>query len=343
MKTDSHKGFPCPKSLRTPLAVIGVLKMSALRSWVSPRDRRKLPGRRVFRAAILSLIGLIAFCFVGTELVAQSVAFAVPVSVQHSTKYRVERNIRYLDGDTVTPVQEQMCQLDIYWPEDRGAIGHGALKEFDTVVWFHGGGLHSGQRSFPDALKEQNIAIVAVDYRLSPAAKSPAWLEDAASAVAWTLKHIPKYGGSSKRVFVAGHSAGGYLASMIGLDRRWLEAHDLDANELAGIASYSGHAITHFTVRAEQGIAKTQPVVDEMAPLFHVRADAPPLILITGDREKEMLGRYEEVAYLWRMMSVVGNRHCQIKELKGLNHTEMQIPAHQHLLNFVSASQTVSK
>lgn len=45
-----------------------------------------------------------------------------------------------------------------------------------------------------------------------------------------------------------------------------------------------------------------------MVPLFHVRADAPPLNLITRDRELEMLGRYEENAYLWRMMNLVVSR-----------------------------------
>ena len=42
------------------------------------------------------------------------------------------------------------------------------------------------------------------------------------------------------------------------------------------------------------GIDNLQPTVDEFAPLFHVRKDAPPLVLITGDRELELFGRYEE-------------------------------------------------
>ncbi len=68
---------------------------------------------------------------------------------------------------------------------------------------------------------------------------------------------------------------------------------------------YSGHVITHFTIRKERGIKGEQAVVDDLAPLFHVRKDSPPMLLITGDRELEMLGRYEENAYFWRMMQVV--------------------------------------
>lgn len=59
----------------------------------------------------------------------------------------------------------------------------------------------------------------------------------------------------------------------------------------------SGQTITHLIIREEKGIPDTRPVVDSLAPLFHVRPDASPLILITGDRELELLGRYEENAY----------------------------------------------
>jgi hypothetical protein len=98
---------------------------------------------------------------------------------------------------------------------------------------------------------------------------------------------------------------------------------------------YSGHTITHFTVRGERGIDGKQPIIDEMAPLFHVRKDAPPLLLITGDRELEMLGRYEENAYLWRMMKLVGHPNVELFELDGYDHGGMAKPSHPLLLKFV--------
>jgi acetyl esterase/lipase len=219
------------------------------------------------------------------------------------------------------------CRLDIYYPSDK--------KDFSTVVWFHGGGLKAGSKEIPKGLMDQGIAVVAVNYRLSPKAKSPEYIEDAAAAVAWTFRNIEKYGGSRKRIFVSGHSAGGYLTSMIGLDPRWLRAHDIDANDIAGLIPYSGHTITHFTIRAERGIDDKQPIIDEMAPLFHVRKDAPPLLLITGDRDKELLGRYEENAYFWRMMHEVGHESTELFELEGYGHGGMAVPAHPLLLKFV--------
>lgn len=114
----------------------------------------------------------------------------------------------------------------------------------------------------------------------------------------------------------------------VGLDPQYLKVHGIDANRIAGLIPFSGHTITHMTVREERGIKGSQPIIDELAPLYHVRADAPPLLLITGDRELELLGRYEENAYLMRMMRVAGHRDTRLMELDGYGHgmTEPAFP-----------------
>lgn len=241
--------------------------------------------------------------------------------------YGLVSDIAYRTGDDLSEYMRERCRLDVYYPLN--------AKDFSSVVWFHGGGLRGGEKSVPDGLREKGIAVVAVNYRLSPKVKSPAYIEDAAAAVAWTFKNIERYGGDTERIFVSGHSAGGYLTSMIGLDKRWLAEHGVDADDIAGLIPYSGHTITHFTIRGERGIDGKQPIVDELAPLFHVRNDAPPLLLITGDRDKEMLGRYEETAYLWRMMQEVGHPSTELYELEGYDHGGMASPAHPLLLEFV--------
>jgi hypothetical protein len=72
-----------------------------------------------------------------------------------------------------------------------------------------------------------------------------------------------------------------------------------------------------------------------MAPLFHVRADAPPVLLITGDRTLELFGRYEENAYHWRMMKLSGHKDIELHELKGFDHGGMVEPSYPLLLDFV--------
>lgn len=237
-----------------------------------------------------------------------------------TAEYATENQIHYYPEKT-RPTDEYAnarCVLDVYYPKN--------IKGFATVIWFHGGGLTGGTKELPEGLKAKGFAVVSVEYRLYPTVKCPVYLEDAAASVAWVMKNIEKYGGNPKQVFVSGHSAGAYLSCMIGLDKKWLKPYDIDANSLAGIISCSAQAVTHFTIRKERGLADTKITIDEYAPIYHARADAPPLLLLTGDREMELLGRYEENAYFARVMKLTGHRSTTLYELGGYSH-DMIAPA----------------
>lgn len=244
------------------------------------------------------------------------------------SSYILKSDINYYHDSVFTTNSyiKERCVLDLYYPKNSSS--------FATIVWFHGGGLSGGEKEIPEALKQKGIAVIGVNYRLYPKVKAPAYIEDAAAAVAWAFKNIESLGGDPNAIFVSGHSAGGYLASMVGLDKRYLAKHMIDANKIAGLIPFSGHTITHFTVREERGIKGTQPIVDDLAPLFYVRSDAPPMLLITGDRDKELLGRYEENAYMMRMMKVAGHKETSIMELDGYGHG-MTYPAFPLLINEV--------
>lgn len=159
-----------------------------------------------------------------------------------------------------------------------------------------------------------------MNYRLAPKVVANTCIDDAAAAVAWVFENIKTYGGDRSKIFVAGHSAGGYLTTMIGLDKKYLNHFGIDANKIAGLIPFSGQCITHFEIRREKGLSETKVVVDNLAPLYHVRADSPPLLLMTGDRELEMLGRYEENAYMARMMKLVGHKETKLYEFDGYGH-----------------------
>ena len=251
----------------------------------------------------------------------------IPVFAQDSN-YLLLTDIPYY-SESINQSDEyikERCKLDIYYPAK--------VKNFATVVWFHGGGLTGGNKEIPERLKDNGFCIIGVNYRLHPKVNAPKYIEDAAAAVAWVFKNIQNYGGDTSSIFVSGYSAGGYLTLMVGLDKRWLKPYDIDANQIAGLIPFSGQTITHFTVRKERGIPETTPIIDDLAPLYYVRADAPPLLLITGDRELEMLGRYEENAYLKRMMLLVGNKETRHFELDGYGHG-MTEPAYPLLIKEV--------
>lgn len=237
----------------------------------------------------------------------------------------ITSNIQYKNGKD-TYIKER-CKLDICYDKSK--------KNSPVVVWYHGGGLTSGQKEIPGLLKKQGFVVVGVNYRLLPKVKIDECLDDCAAALAWVFQNISQYGGDAKKIFVSGHSAGGYITTMLGLDKTWLSRYGVDANNIAGLIPFSGQMISHFAYRKMNGIDNLQPTIDKYAPLYHVRKDAAPLVLITGDRNIELFGRYEENAYMWRMMNLIGRPDTQLYELGGYGHGAMAQPAFHILIQTI--------
>lgn len=222
-------------------------------------------------------------------------------------------SIPYYPPDTKVVDPEKRCFLELRIPPN--------VREFPTLVWFHGGGLTGGNREFPK-IEAPGVALVSAGYRLSPQAKCPEFIEDAAAAVAWTLNHIADYGGDPKKVFIGGHSAGGYLSLMIGMDPKWLATHQLSNRQLAGLIPVSAQVTTHFHVKDLRGHPRDRlvPVIDEFAPLFHVSKDLPPICLITGDRRIEWPCRVEENELFHATLRQLGHPAAEFHEIKDLDH-----------------------
>ncbi len=239
-----------------------------------------------------------------------------------SSPYVTELDIPY--SQKQDSLSRHRLKLDIHHPTD--------AKDLPVIIWFHGGGLTGGQKFIPNELMERGYVIVAPNYRLIPDVSVTECIDDAAEAVNWVINNISEYSGDPSKVFVSGHSAGGFLTSMIGLDKSRLEKYGINADTLAGLIPYSGQVITHFSDRKSRGIGELTPWVDRNAPLFHVRKDAPPYIIITGDAEQELFGRYEENLYMWRMMQLTGHPDVKIYKIDGYNHGDMAVPAHHILI-----------
>jgi len=233
-------------------------------------------------------------------------------------QYNRVNDIQYVTQGNAYAMER--CKLDVYYPTD--------MKDVPVVVWFHGGGIEAGNKHIDPELQNAGYTVIAVNYRLLPKATIEEVLDDAAAAVAWAFNNAEQYNGSKKKIFVAGHSAGGYLLDMIGLDKHYLQKYGIDADDIAGLFPFSGQVITHYNIRKQQGIGPLQPTIDQYAPLTYIRKDAPPIIIISGDRELELFGRYEEQAYFWRMLKLVGHPDVTLYEMQGFNHGDMNHPAY---------------
>jgi acetyl esterase/lipase len=143
------------------------------------------------------------------------------------------KDIPYYSGKDADPERNK---LDLYLSKDR--------KAFPVLFWVHGGGLRKGDRKntqpLGEAFTKQGIGFVAAGYRLSPAVKHPAHIEDVARAFAWTVHNITKHGGRADAIFVSGHSAGARLAALLATDESYLKAHKLAFSNIKGVISVSG-------------------------------------------------------------------------------------------------------
>jgi len=238
-----------------------------------------------------------------------------PVLKRTPGKCRVLREIAYRED-------VKGCVLDLLVPE--------GVTNFPVVVWFHGGGLTSGKREFV-ALDTNRVAVAAVEYRLlSHANGGPATcLDDAAASVAWVKRHIADYGGDPQRVFVGGHSAGGYLTFMLGLDARWLGKYGLTPFDCAGYLPLSGQVTKHYNVRKYFGVKREafQPIIDEWAPLNYLAAKTPPFCVALGDPGHDWPMRVEENWFMYACLRKMGNKDFDFHSFPGKGHGSCRFPA----------------
>ena len=227
------------------------------------------------------------------------------------------------------------CRLDVMWTKD-------SVHGLPVVVWFHGGGLVKGDKFFLP-LTDHHIVQVAVRYPFlsgEDAVSAEQLLDAAAQAVAWTVKNIERYKGNPRKVFLSGHSAGGYIAMMLGMDPKWLGKYEIGTTDLAGIVPLSGQATTHFNVRKFSGDKDPQfmPKIDSLAPLGHVaEKDYPPMLVVSGDpAAKEWKCRAEENELLVASIRACGHTNdVEYVRLPQMDHGSMRFPGYMYLQRFI--------
>ncbi|MFO1066836.1 MAG: alpha/beta hydrolase [Pirellulales bacterium] len=157
--------------------------------------------------------------------------------------------------DASTEYERERCKLDLALPSN--------TERFATLIWFHGGGLENGDKADSIAsgvvarFTSEGIAVASVNYRLSPKVHYPAYVEDAAAACAFVRNHISEYGGDAGRVFVSGHSAGGYLSAHGGC-RRSAHRSWIVSQTLRRLLPISGSDVYALHDSQERGIDKDQ-------------------------------------------------------------------------------------
>ncbi|MGV3492016.1 MAG: alpha/beta hydrolase [Devosia sp.] len=169
-------------------------------------------------------------------------------------------------------------KLDLYAPR----TGSGP---WPVVVFFYGGAWSEGDRrdyAFAGRwLAAQGYLVAVPDYRVLPEVEYPTFLDDCAAAVHWVLANAAAHGGDPDRVAIFGHSAGAYNAVMIALDARYRLRH-----RLAAVVGLSG-PYDFYPFNEPIGIRTFASVPEPLGtqPVNLVTADAPPMLLASGDAD----------------------------------------------------------
>ncbi len=204
-------------------------------------------------------------------------------------------------------IDSRALTLDIYQPDLHAA------QPRPLVIWVHGGAWRSGTKaSVPvTGWLSYGFAIASVEYRLSPEARFPAQVHDIKAAIRFLRQNASDYHFDSERFVIAGASAGGHLAALVGVtnDHKRLEGSVGDCllapSRVQAIVSFYGASNLHSILAqsTEHGLSVRVPALklllgglpDEEVELAELASPVncldsadPPLLLVHGDADPQM-------------------------------------------------------
>jgi acetyl esterase/lipase len=200
------------------------------------------------------------------------------------SQLRVEKDIKYVEDSTY---ENNKDRLDVYIPA--------RAKAAPVIIAVHGGALTEGDKSEQTFVGQRfasaGMVTVVVNYRLSPGVAHPAHVHDLAKAAAWVKHNIARYGGDPTKLFLVGHSAGGYLISLLLLDPKYLAYERLQPDDFRGAVPVSGFFYVDRT-----GVGPDRPKFiwgedpkawKSASPAAYVRAHLPPILLLYADGDAD--------------------------------------------------------
>ena len=167
-------------------------------------------------------------------------------------------------------------------------------EQAPVLVFFYGGRWTDGSKDmYPFVAKpflDMGYVVVIPDYRKYPDVKFPAFVEDGAQAVAWTLDNVSEYHGDSSRLFIMGHSAGAHIGALISADERYLAKFNHSTQDIKAFAGLSG---PYDFVPEEEDLKDMFGPPDQypqMTVTNFIEGNEPTMLLLWGEKD-ELVGQ----------------------------------------------------
>lgn len=215
--------------------------------------------------------------------------------------------------------------------------GAPVLLQIHGGAWTHGYG-SKNEQAIPlmHEMANQGWICVAISYRLSPKATFPDHIVDCKKALVWVKEHIAEYGGNPDFIVATGGSAGGHLSSLLSLTPNVKEFQpgfeEKDTSVQGCVPIYGIYDLMDSQkLRPNPGldIIMRKNIIKErkednpelygmMSPLRHVNADAPPFLVVHGD--KDSLTSLGEAQYFASRLDQVSTQSIEFAEVPGGQH-----------------------
>ena len=174
-------------------------------------------------------------------------------------------------------------KLDVYTPDH-------LTGKAPVILFFYGGSWQTGRKedylAFGEAFATKGFVVAIADYRVYPEVRYPDFVKDGAAAFAYVHAHIAQYGGDPDRVFIAGHSAGAYIAAMLAADQHYLDDAGAKLSQVRGVIGIAGPydflPLTDPTLITIFGGAHRTDIL----PITYIDGKRPPMLLAAGDADQ---------------------------------------------------------
>jgi acetyl esterase/lipase len=237
-------------------------------------------------------------------------AFPVARQIENT----VPENVLIHNDVVYKSIGKRTLHIDLYIPKEK-------RTNHTAIILIHGGGWRSGNKSMEKylaaRLASKGFVALAVEYRLSMEALYPAALHDLKSALKWTIKNSRMYGIDKKKIILLGESAGGHLATLVGVTSKISSLDDPTSNKtilpkVTAIINIDG--VMDMTTPSESkkdsvankpasaaglwlgATLKEKPELwKEVSPINYIDKDTPPILFINSALPRYHAGRDEAI------------------------------------------------